>query len=57
MGGSKLDELKAKYGASHGGELFDPAFRKVADKIFTKSGSRLAPYAGVPTFLSAPYMP
>lgn len=57
MGDSKLDELKAKYGASHGGELFDPAFRKVADKIFTKSGSRLAPYAGVPTFLSAPYMP
>lgn len=57
MDGKKLDELKAKYGASHGGELFDPAFRKVADKIFTKNGTRLAPYAGVPTFLSAPYMP
>ncbi len=57
MGGSKLDELRAKYGASHGGEMFDPTFRKVADKIFTKSGTRLAPYAGVPTFLSAPYMP
>ncbi|MCQ4630280.1 agmatinase [Shinella sp. CPCC 100929] len=57
MDGKKLDELKAKYGASHGGELFDPAFRKVADKIFTKNGTRLAPFAGVPTFLSAPYMP
>lgn len=57
MGGSKLDELKAKYGGSHGGEMFDPAFRKVADKIFTKNGTRLAPYAGVPTFLSAPHMP
>jgi agmatinase len=57
MDGKKLDELKAKYGASHGGELFDPAFRKVADKIFSKNGTRLAPYAGVPTFLSAPYMP
>ena len=56
MGSSKLDELKAKYGASHGGEMFDPAFRKVADKIFTKNGTRLAPYAGVPTFLAAPYM-
>ncbi|MCP8895211.1 agmatinase [Shinella daejeonensis] len=54
---SKLDDLKAKYGESHGGELFDPAFRKVADKIFSKGGTRLAPYAGVPTFLSAPYMP
>lgn len=53
----KLNELKAKYGESHGGELFDPAFRKVADKIFTKSGTRLAPYSGIPTFLSAPHMP
>lgn len=56
MTGSKLDELKAKYGASHGGEMFDPAFRKVAEKIFTKNGTRVAPYAGMPTFLSAPFM-
>lgn len=53
----KLQELRAKYAESHGGELFDPAFRKVADKIFSKNGTRLAPYAGVPTFLTAPYMP
>ncbi|MCA1494905.1 agmatinase [Sinorhizobium alkalisoli] len=53
----RLSALKAKYGESHGGELFDPTFRKVADKIFTKGGTRLAPYSGIPTFLSAPYMP
>jgi len=53
----KLSALKAKYDAGHGGDIFDPAFRKVADKIFSKSGTRLAPYAGVPTFLTAPYMP
>jgi len=53
----KLSDLRAKYGESHGGELFDPTFRKVADKIFSKSGTRLAPYAGIPTFLTAPYMP
>ena len=53
---NKRAALKAKYGESHGGELFDPAFRKVADKIFSKSGTRLAPYAGVPTFLTAPYI-
>ncbi|PST22434.1 agmatinase [Mesorhizobium plurifarium] len=53
----KLNELKAKYGESHGGELFDPTFRKVADKIFTKSGTRLAPYSGIPTFLTAPHLP
>jgi agmatinase len=53
----KLEALRGKYGESHGGELFDPKFRRVADKIFSKSGTRLAPYAGVPTFLTAPYLP
>ena len=52
---SKLDALRAKYGEGHGGELFDPKFRRVADKIFSKSGTGLAPYAGMPTFLTAPY--
>lgn len=51
---TKLDELKDKYGESHGGELFNPKFRRVADKIFTESGTRLAPYSGIPTFLTAP---
>ena len=53
----KLQELKAKYGESHGGELFDPKFSKVASKIFSKSGTRVAPYAGMPTLLAAPHMP
>ena len=53
----KLDELRAKYGEGHGGDLFDPKFRRVADKIFNKSGTRLAPYSGIPTFLTAPYLP
>ncbi|TIS06603.1 MAG: agmatinase, partial [Mesorhizobium sp.] len=51
----KLEALRRKYGESHGGEMFDPKFRKVADKIFSKSGTRLAPYSGIPTFLAAPY--
>jgi len=54
---AKLDALKAKYADSHGGEIFDPRFRRVADKIFNKSGTRLAPYSGLPTFLAAPYQP
>ncbi len=53
---SKLDALQKKYGESHGGELFNPQFRRVADKIFTESGTRLAPYSGIPTFLTAPYL-
>ena len=54
---SRLAALREKYGEGHGGELFDAEFRKVADKIFTKGGTRLAPYSGVPTFLTAPYRP
>lgn len=50
----KLEELRAKYGEGHGGDLFDPTFRRVAEKIFTESGTRLAPYSGIPTFLTAP---
>lgn len=53
---NKLNNLIAKYGEAHGGEIFDPKFRKVADKIFDKSGTRQAPYAGMPTLLTAPYM-
>ena len=52
----KLNELKARYGESHGGEMFDPQFQAVADKIFSKSGTRLAPYSGIPTFLAARHL-
>lgn len=52
----KLEDLRARYGDSHGGQMFDPKFRKVADKIFSESGTRVAPYAGMPTLLSAPHL-
>ena len=52
----RLDALRRRYGDSHGGELFDPRFRRVAERIFSASGTRMAPYAGVPTFLAAPYL-
>lgn len=57
MDKNKLEALRNKYGASHGGELFDPKFRAVADRIFYESGTRMAPYAGLPTLLDAPYQP
>lgn len=57
MDREELERLRAKYGQLHGGEVFDPTFRKVADTIFSKSGTRLAPYAGMPTFLTAPHRP
>ena len=47
----KLDALRAQYSDTHGGEVHDPQFRKVADKIFSQGGTRLAPFAGVPTLI------
>jgi agmatinase len=52
----KLRALREKYGRDAAGEIFDPKFAKVGAKIFS-NGTRAAPYAGVPTFLSAPHHP
>src|SRR3569833_3056815 len=48
-----LERLRAKY-ESKPAEVFDPKFRSVADRIFNARGTRAAPYAGLPTLLSAP---
>lgn len=52
----KLRALREKYGSDAAGEIYDPKFAKVGEKIFS-NGTRAAPYAGVPTFLSAPHHP
>jgi agmatinase len=50
-----LRRLREKYGADSGGDAVrDPKFKRVADKIFDPAGTRKAPYAGIPTLLSAP---
>ncbi len=51
----KLEALRARFGDARGGESFNPRFKRVADRIFSGSGTRLAPYSGIPTFLTAPY--
>lgn len=52
-----LERLRRKYDGTHGGEVFDPQFRKVAERIFDSSGTRTLPFAGIPTFLSLPHRP
>lgn len=52
----RLQALRDKYGGDNAGQIFDPAFAKIGDKIFS-NGTRAAPFAGVPTFLSAPHHP
>jgi len=56
MDKDELERLRARYGSLGGGDIFDPTFRKVADTIFS-NGTRLAPYAGMPTFLTSPHRP
>ena len=53
----KLKELQDLYGENHGGEMHNADFQKVANKIFSEEGTRLAPYSGVPTLLDAPHRP
>lgn len=56
MNEDNLLRLREKYSGRGGGEIFDPAFQKVAAHIFSKDGTRRTPYSGVPTFLSLPYV-
>lgn len=55
MDNDKLARLRAKY--ADNGTVFDPRFARVAEKVFTRSGTRPPPYAGIPTFLYAPFLP
>ncbi len=51
-----LERLRMKYGQQQASGTFDPRFRRVVDQVFSGS-TRSAPYAGVPTLLSAPHLP
>jgi agmatinase len=50
-----LKRLRTKYAADSGGDAVrDPKFKRIADKIFDARGTRVAPYSGISTFLTAP---
>lgn len=51
----KREELKALYDKPAGEDMHDPHFKKMAEMIFSSGGRRQAPYAGLPTFLDAPF--
>lgn len=51
---AELARLRARYADDPGGRMHDPKFARVAERVFSR-GARPAPYAGVPTFLGAPY--
>jgi agmatinase len=56
MNQDKLAALRARYAEATGPDIDDPEFRRVADTQFQGERRRF-PFAGVPTFLGAPYRP
>jgi agmatinase len=50
-----LAQLRELYGTAGGGRMHDPAFRAVAEKIFTDGDRRKWPFADPSTFLGAPH--
>ncbi|MEO1160840.1 MAG: arginase family protein, partial [Pseudomonadota bacterium] len=51
----RLEDLREKFSDATGGDMHDPRFQQIAEKIFSEGGRRPAPYAGMPTLLDAPY--
>ena len=54
---AKLRALRDRYAHAAGGDIFDPAFRRVADLQFTAGDRRVWPFAEVATLLDAPSRP
>ena len=53
----KLDALRTRFPNGRLDDVQDPDFRKAVDMVFKPDGRRKMPYAGVKTFLDAPYRP
>src|SRR5260370_7349694 len=53
----RLQALRARFGGANESVIHDPHFRAVAAHIIDASGTRNAPYAGMPTLLDAPMRP
>jgi len=50
----QLEALRARFGGANEAVIHDPHFRAVAANTIDASGTRSAPYAGMPTLLDAP---
>lgn len=50
-----LPSLRARFGGENETVIHDPHFAAMAAQVIDKSGTRLAPYAGFPTLLDAPW--
>ncbi len=57
MDKERLQSLRERFDGANATATYDPGFRQVAEGVFSESGQRAAPYAGVPTLLDAQYVP
>ncbi|MDR3515737.1 MAG: agmatinase [Azospirillaceae bacterium] len=55
--GNELARLRAKYGDAVGSMTHDPAFARVAASVIGPTGTRSAPFIGLPTLLDTVYRP
>jgi guanidinopropionase len=53
----KLDALRSRFPNGRLDDIQNPDFKKAVDMVFKPDGRRKMPYAGVKTFLDAPYRP
>src|SRR5579862_3238330 len=56
MDQSKLQRLRDRYNDGNVFDSDDPVLARVARQVQSPDGRRVEPYAGVPTFLSLPYV-
>ncbi len=57
MDEAKLKALREKFGGDNERKIYKAEWAAVADQLIDPSGTRTAPFAGVSTFLDAPYRP
>ena len=55
MDTQELARLRQTYQHAKGDDVFNPVFKQVVAHLYTGSGNRKLPFAGVPTLLDAPY--
>ncbi|MBO0902200.1 agmatinase [Jiella sonneratiae] len=53
----KLAALRQRFGGDNERRIYDAGFAAVAGHLFDPKGTRVAPYAGLPTLLDVPYRP
>ncbi|MEM9223369.1 MAG: agmatinase [Pseudomonadota bacterium] len=55
MNEQKLRTIRQRFDGENARKIYDPRFAAVASHIFDDAGTRVAPFAGLPTLLDAPY--